>query len=271
MIREITSKDNPVIKRIRQLDKPSVSRREGLILIEGFRQVEEALKADLEIRYVLIAAGIRNNRGWQQLAQWQHLLCEESDCLLLPDKLFRIVSGTENPQGIALVCKTPVTSQPSHKPSKSGLYLLLEEIQDPGNMGTMIRTADAFAFDAVLLTSGCVWPFYDKALRASMGSAFHLPVYEFSNIQTAADWLELEDIKIIAADPTGIDLQPLRQDESRDIGRPAAIVIGNEGRGLSQQAQDLAHYKVRIPMPGQAESLNAAAAAAIICYEVSRA
>ncbi|NLW11284.1 MAG: RNA methyltransferase [Clostridiaceae bacterium] len=269
MIREITSKDNPIVKKLKQLDKPSVSRREGQILVEGFRQVQEALQAELEIIHVLITADAQNSKGWQLLADWHQLLCEESDCLLLSENLFRIISGTDTPQGIALVCRTPVMIEPTHKPSHSGLYLLLEEIQDPGNMGTMIRTADAFAFDAVLISSGCVWPYYDKALRASMGSAFHLPVFEFCSIETAVSWLKQSNVKILAADPAGIDLPLLRQNENVKIGRPAAVIIGNEGRGLSQQARDLADVRIRIPMPGQAESLNAAAAAAIICYELS--
>lgn len=269
MIREITSKDNPVIKKLKQLDKPSVSRRECLIFIEGFRQVQEALEARLEIVHVLITVEAKKNKGWEQLALWHRSMCDESDCLMVPDNLFRSISGTENPQGIALVCKTPIKLEPTHKPSPDGLYLLLEEIQDPGNMGTMIRTADAFAFDAVLITSGCVWPYYDKALRASMGSAFHLPVYEFCDVESAVAWLKQSDITILAADPNGIDLPQLRQNDNVKIGRPAAVIIGNEGRGLTDMALGNADVRLRIPMPGRAESLNAAAAAAIICYELS--
>lgn len=269
MIREITSKDNPVIKMVRQLDKPSFSRREGLIFVEGFRLVQEALQAGLEIVHVLITAQTRKSTGWLQLGSWHQLICDESDCIELSENLFRSISGTENPQGIALVCKTPIKLEPTQKPSANGLYLLLEEIQDPGNMGTMIRTADAFAFDAVLITSGCVWPYYDKALRSSMGSVFHLPVFEFNNVETAVSWLKQSDITILAADLNGIDLPRLRQNDSVKIGRPAAVIIGNEGRGLTDMALGNADVRLRIPMPGQAESLNAAAAAAIICYELS--
>ncbi|MDD2375551.1 MAG: RNA methyltransferase [Eubacteriales bacterium] len=270
MLRQISSRDNQLIKYFRQLNKSSFSRKEGLILIEGFRQVEEALLSDLTVRYFIFTAEARQNDNWQRFGRWEDQLFQKSDCIELPRSIFTHISGTENPQGVAIVCGAPAISNPVEAADQNGLYLILEELQDPGNMGTIIRTADAFACAGIIMTSGCVWPYYDKVLRAAMGSIFHLPIYDFNRVDDAVAWLRKSGVRIIAADPKGVPVSQMKMSEPTRLTRPLAIVIGNEGRGLSTSARDLADDLVSIPMPGNAESLNAAVAASILCYEAAK-
>jgi TrmH family RNA methyltransferase len=262
MIRQIKSKDNAFYGYMQSLHKPAFSRKENAILIEGFRQVEEALAEGLEINCFVYTPAAQKQNGWSRIEPWWEQL-QQTDCVELSDHLFKQISATKQPQGVALICKVPVIREPSILPSDTGLYMLLEAVQDPGNLGTIIRIADAFNFDGVLLTSGCVWPYYDKALRSAMGSVFHVPIYSFNGVSDCRAWLKQSGITIIAADPAA----------AIEIGkaewkRPACIMIGNEGRGLSQEALELSDLRVGIPMPGRAESLNAAAAAAILAYEM---
>lgn len=262
MIRQIKSKDNPLFGYMQSLLKPSFSRKENSILAEGFRQVEEALDSGLEIKSFVYTKAAQKQTGWSRIEPWWEQL-QQNECVELSEQLFKQISATKQPQGVALICKVPVISNPQQLPAENGLYMILEAVQDPGNLGTIIRTADAFGFDGVLLTSGCVWPYYDKVLRSAMGSVFHVPIFSFENIRDCQIWLKQVDTVIIAADPSA----------KNSIGqakwkRPACVAIGNEGRGLTETALEISDLRVSIPMPGRAESLNAAAAAAIMAYEM---
>lgn len=188
----------------------------------------------------------------------------EATVFSLPDRLFNQLCETRQPQGVALVCQSPLLEQPDGPPSAEGLYLIAEGIQDPGNLGTMIRTADAFAFDGVILTEGTVYPFNDKVLRAAMGSCFHIPLLEMKDISTIMAWLKQNPTgsTLLSADLGGQAGLP------EDLLLPAALVIGNEGRGISEQARQLCSWQISIPMPGRAESLNAASAAAILSRDL---
>ena len=273
MIREIRSRDNALYKYVQTLQKPAVSRREKVLLAEGFRLAEEALNAGLDVLHVLLTASAQTDSNWYRIAPWWEMLQEKADCLLLDETLFRSLSATKQPQGFALVCRSPMVEQPAIPPEPDGLYMLLEAVQDPGNVGTIIRSADAFGFSGVLLVGGCAWPYYDKTLRASMGSAFHLPIYMFDSIGAAYDWLRQAQVRILAATPDGhaLDLTDgMVQDDSIHWTRPLAVLVGNEGAVLSQQAIALSDHTLRIPMPGDAESLNVAAAASILAFEMMR-
>lgn len=266
MFRTIESRDNPVYRQLKALRQPRKTRAAGLVFVEGFRQAEELLRAGYPLTHVLLTPAARQQPRWLALAAaWPEQLATAL-CLEMPDRLFSDLVATESPQGIALLARSPLAQAVPAAPCPDGLYLIVESIQDPGNLGTLIRTADAFAFDAVLILDGTTDPFGEKALRAAMGSTFHLPLFSFPDIVSAAAWLDQCRIPVLAADLHGEDLLDL----PRPIAPPAALVIGNEGGGLSAAALTCAHRRLRIPMPGQAESLNAAAAAAILCFELLR-
>ena len=185
--------------------------------------------------------------------------------LLLGDHLFERLAATEEPQGIALLCAQPLRTPEGVPADSCGLYLVLEGVADPGNVGTLIRTADAFAFSAVIVLPQTASPFGDKAVRSSMGSCFHIPIVALASVAALRAYLDRAGLALYAADLAGLPL------DGQPFQRPGAILIGNEARGVSAEARQASDTIVTITMPGQAESLNAAAAGAILCYALRSA
>lgn len=271
IFKQITSRDNPSFRQLKALRQPRKARAAGLIFIEGFRQVEQVLTAGLTVAGFLVTAAARSHPRWPAIAAiWQDQSTAEGneacECLEVSDRLFAELSATDSPQGIALLVRSPLAVPPVAPPQPDGFYLIAEAVQDPGNLGTLIRIADAFALTGVLILDGTTDPFGEKALRAAMGSTFHVHLLAFPDIRAAQTWLNQAAVPILAADLAGEDLWAL----PRPLVPPAALVIGNEGNGLSPQALQCADRRLKIPMPGCAESLNAAAAAAILCHELAR-
>jgi TrmH family RNA methyltransferase len=186
----------------------------------------------------------------------------EYEAILLPDAMFRTLSATVNTQGIACVFIHPGLLPLPDGQASGGRFLVLENVQDPGNVGAMIRTTDAMGFDGVIILPGTADPFTPKAVRSAMGSTFHLPIYDGVSAEFAVRWLKRLGCRVYAAHLDGDDLT------SDGLSSPGAILIGNEGAGLTDQAAALADVRIRIPMHGLAESLNAACAAAILCYSM---
>ena len=269
----IVSRDNATFKRLKSLRDPRKAHQAGVIFVEGFRQVEDALQSGIVPQVLLVRQNTFGHERWPQVEgllttrAGQPASDKSVELIVLDDRLFADLSATTTPQGIALLAAEPVISDSSADgmpaADSAGRYLALENIQDPGNLGTMIRTADAFAFTAVLLIGSTTDPFSDKALRAAMGSTFHLPLYRFATIATAATWLQQASVPLMAAT---LDGEPIDHLPKPSAG---ALLIGNEGAGLSPDAQTLADRRIKIAMPGRAESLNAATAAAILCYWLS--
>ncbi|MBO5076472.1 MAG: RNA methyltransferase [Clostridia bacterium] len=186
--------------------------------------------------------------------------------LYVTDKVFAAITGTVNPQGIAAVVNKPRFGTLEQLLPKVKRVLVLENLQDPGNLGTCIRTADAFGFDAVICTDNCADVYNQKVLRSTVGSLFHIPVLEFNEgIFKLSVKLKAAGLYIYGADPRG---GTSSVDRRFGEGR-TAIVIGNEARGLSDAARAVSDELVTIPMAGSAESLNAAIAAAVLMYELS--
>jgi TrmH family RNA methyltransferase len=266
----IESKENQTYKSFMDLRVTRKSRTRQLVLLEGFRLCGDALQSGMAISAALVSdSAMRLPAAGELLGQ----LPGGIEVYSLPDHLFSGLCSTENPQGIALICKPPLTGRPDAPPKADGLYLVAAEIQDPGNLGNMIRTADAFAFDGVLMTAGTVFPFNNKVLRAAMGSCFHVPLITFLDLRAISDWLATSStaFEMIAADPGGSSRgssDGAAASWPTDWPVPAALVIGNEARGLPDTAGQICLRRVAIPMPGRAESLNAASAAAVLCFEL---
>lgn len=244
------------------------------VFLEGYRLCGDALLSGIRPDAALIGdSAAATPAGQAFVAQ----LPPDIAWYSLPDHLLAGLCDTEHPQGVALVCPSPLLDKPAGSPAADGLYLIAEEIRDPGNLGNMIRIADAFAFDAVLVTAGTVYPFNDKVLRAAMGSCFHLPLIRLPDVTAIAGWLAsgIPPVPLLAADPGegAADGTCRPGDAARQDAWPAAaaLLIGNEASGISGEARRLCQRTVTIPMPGRAESLNAAAAAAILCYELMQA
>lgn len=177
----------------------------------------------------------------------------------------RRISETVTPQGIVAVCSQPEALLEETSPGR--LVVICEQVRDPGNAGTVIRCADAFGADAVVLTKGSVDPFNPKTVRASVGSIFHLPIIRDVALTDAIDWVRAAGLQVFAADGGGRTLLELGE----RISRPTAWLMGNEAWGLPDDVSALADLSVGVPMWGQAESLNLSTAAAVCLYTTAAA
>ena len=188
----------------------------------------------------------------------------DTEKFIVPDKLFSEISDTENPQGILAVLKIETHSIDEIK-LRNNFILVLDSIQDPGNLGTIIRTADAAGVDGVVLSRGCVDLYNPKVLRATMGSIYHVPVYYNEDINNTVKVLKQNGSTVYAAHLDGINNY-----FDMDMKRKIVIIIGNEANGISEEVVRIADHLVKIPIIGSSESLNAAIAASLIMYEAVR-
>ena len=248
-------RDHPNVKRIAKLTKRDSARSEGVIYLEGTRLCEEALLSGQTPLEVIVS---------EDRINWAEEFAQGIEPLVLSKDVFKKISQTVNPQGVALIIKEPsLSSDIPQKADGKDIYVVLENTQDPGNLGTMIRTAEAAGFDFVLASEGTVDIYNPKVIRSTMGSVFRVPITYTRELKKAADELKGVGVKLYAAHLKG------KHDYNRiSYGRRYAIMIGNEANGLSDEASEMADELIRIPMHGQVESLNAAVAAALLMYSL---
>ncbi|MGE5073871.1 MAG: TrmH family RNA methyltransferase [Anaerolineae bacterium] len=250
----ITSAQNAKVKLVRALaGRPRERREAGAFIAEGVRLVEEAHAAGWPFRFVLYSDDL-GDRGQQLLARLRE---SGTDVEQADARLLRSLSDTETPQGILAAL------EPHELPLATPLdfVLLLDSVRDPGNMGTLLRSANASGVQAVLLPPESVDPFSPKVLRAGMGAHFHLPIRAMSWDGIGA---LLSGMQVFLADMHGA---PCWQ---ADFRAPLALMIGGEAAGAGQQGRALAQRLVSIPMLGKTESLNAAVAGSVLMFEVLR-
>ena len=246
----ITSRQNPLVARLRKLGNDKKTRRqEGVFLCEGHKLVEEALRWNAVVETLVVAEGIEPPRK----------LPEGVRLVEMPADVLKSVSTVDTPQGMLAVCRTPDLTPP--KTLTPGLYLVLDGVQDPGNVGTVWRTADAFGAEGVFLFPGCAEPFSPKTVRSTMGACFRLPVWE-TGLEELTVLLKAAELPLYAT-ALQEDTADLR---AADLSR-AAVVIGSEGRGVSQAVLDACALTLKIPMRDRCESLNAAVAASVVLWE----
>ena len=254
----IESRENPLVKRLVRLSGDRKYRKTmGEMVCEGGKLLDEALSSGVEICDVLVAEDAQVDTGALRRAQQAG-----ARLYICPSALLAKVSNVQAPQGIVFSCERPVTELESLRGARR--LMVLEGLQDPGNLGTVIRTADAFALDGVILCEGCADPTAPKVVRATMGAVFRLPIAA-ATIEETADFLQRQQLPLYGAalDDASVPLARI------DLRR-AAVLIGNEGRGITKKAAALCDQLLIIPMAGRAESLNASVAASIIMYEMSR-
>jgi RNA methyltransferase, TrmH family len=253
----ITSIQNPRVQQVRNLLREARERKTtGLCVVEGVRLVEEAMQSGLTASLVFFVPDL-SERG---MALVQSCQTKGVDTLEISTDLLQRVSDTEQPQGILTVFPIPSTNLTAN----SDFVIIADNIRDPGNLGTILRTAAAAGVQTVWLSPGCADAYSPKVLRSGMGAHFHLAVQSLSweEIHTQADRLEL---KLLLADSGGGST--LWQ---ADLTGPVGLIICNEADGPSAQARGLNAGCITIPMPGKFESLNASTAAAILIYEIVR-
>lgn len=255
----IRSPQNPKVKWWSSLRERKYREREGRFLVEGVHLVAEALASGAPVETVAYAW----ERGVpDELAGW----AEQDPQRFVPvsEDVLQKCASTVTPQGVIAVVQKPRHRAEDILDRRRSLVVAVDGVQDPGNLGTIIRSADAAGADAVLLGKGTVDLYNPKTIRSTMGALFHLPVAECD----LAEWLpraRAAGVKVYAARPEDAD-----DCYGLDLTKDTWFVIGNEGAGVSPDIQRAAGAFVRIPMPGRAESLNAAMAATVLLFEAVR-
>lgn len=252
----ITSADNNRIREVIRLNAKSKERREkGLFAAEGrklFLETPPGLREQ-----VFVSASFEKSEP-----ELLHACCYE----VVDDRLFLKMCDTQTPQGILTVARMPrYEREDLLKGECAPLLLMLEDIQDPGNVGTILRTAEAAGVTGVFLSAKCADIFQPKTVRATMGSVFRVPFYVEKDLCDTAIWLRERGVCLYAA-----VLEGSESFFQNTYSKASAFMIGNEGNGLSRALAEKADQRVRIPMSGSVESLNAAVAAAVFLYEAKR-
>ena len=260
--RIVQSRQNARVKELRAGFRSASRTEHGHIAIEGEHLLLEAIAAGLTIPAVFMRQGSESLLDHLQLP-------DTTEIIALPPEIFASAVSTESPQGIAALVDPPAFTL-DHILNARGtpLILIAAGLQDPGNLGTLIRTAEAFAATGLITLPGTVSPWNQKALRASAGSVFRLPVIASTEDEIFTS-LESRGIATLAAVAPGISIgsSPLTH---HDLTRPTALILGNEGAGIPPEILHRATARVTIPTPGPVESLNAAIAGSILLYEASR-
>ena len=246
----ITSRQNPLMTHIRKLAGSAAYRRQtGQCLCDSPKLLREAAQWGAEVQTVV------------SVEPWPEPLPEKVRQVLVPPEVMASISPAKTPQGVLFTCRAPVLPVPETLPGRR--YVVLDGVQDPGNVGTLLRSAAAFGFDGVLLSDGCASVFAPKTLRASMGAAVRIPVIEAGKMPEAIALLREKGITCLAA--ALYQSQPLSAAAS---GYPdgVCVVIGSEGQGLTDETIAACTGTVRIPMTDRVESLNAGIAGSILLW-----
>jgi TrmH family RNA methyltransferase len=261
-VRVVESKQNARLKELRKaLNAPG---RGALVGIEGPKLLEEALRAGLRVKTIFVAQG-PDRESDRLLDKLQ--VKRDVEVLELPRKLLNQALATETPQPIAALIEPPHWSWEQligSRRNSAPLVIVLAGLQDPGNLGTILRSAEAFGATGVVSLPGTVSAWNPKAVRASAGSVFRVPVLAAS-VEECFERLREAGMKVLATIAKG-----KKQAHLAEMGGPVAVIIGNEGNGVPADLNAKADATITIPCPGPVESLNAAVAASVLLYEASR-
>lgn len=241
---KITSVKNAKIKQWRKLHTTKGRRESNLYVIEGEHLYLEAIKSKSSLETIIVTEKFYDKLN----------VDHQRDAILVTEEVMNVLSHTETSQGIFCILEIPKNNFPD---SFEGKYIILDGVQDPGNAGTIVRTADAAGFDGVIFGEGSVDTYNDKVVRSMQGSQFHIPIYR-GDIKTIID--KFEFIYGTALDNSAKDFREVPQTNN------VAIILGNEGNGVSQEILENTTHNLFIPILGQAESLNVAIAGGILMY-----
>ena len=242
----LTSKNNPLVKETAALKEKKARKEQGLFLVEGRKMAVECQRSDFEIDRVFVAESYAGGNPFAE---------EKTVCV--SDDVFRFLSDEKSPQGILCRIKIPTRTLTAPK----GKCLLLDGVADPGNVGTIIRTANAAGYEEIYLTEECADPYSPKSVRASMSGVFFTKIYRGNRAEILS---VLAETPIVVADMAGENVF------SFAAPKRFALAIGNEANGISDMVQERATHTVKIPMQATQESLNAAISAGIIMYVLNK-
>ncbi len=255
----ISSKDNEFIKHVKKLKDKKYRDLSNEYIIEGIKLIEEAIKEEAQINQIVICDDCEKTQNIPKNLMYE---IAKYECVYVANKVFNTISQVNSPQGIfAVVEKNNKNKQIDYK---QDIIIALDNIQDPGNLGTILRTADSIGLNQILVSKGTVDVYNPKVVRSTMGAIFRVKVIECEDIVKAIKETKKHKFKLVVTTPN-------TQDTIYNINyNKKVIAIGNEANGVSKEIQDLADYKVKIPMLGKTESLNASVATGIVLYEYVR-
>jgi TrmH family RNA methyltransferase len=257
----ITSRDNSLLKLARSVRDAKTT---DYIFIEGLRLCDEALRSQLSVEAVIVSEELAAKE--KSAAIIAALTDASKRIALVSEKLLESISYTQTPQGIVVLAARPGTSE-QHFDAHQGnsLIVVMHRINNPVNVGAILRTAEAAGASGAIATQNTADPFSPKALRGAMGSAFRLPIWFGPTYEEAISWLARRDVHTVCA-----DVHAETSYEQVDWRKPSALIVGPESSGLSTEEIAAAKVSVRIPMRGPAESLNVAVATGVLLYEAAR-
>ena len=255
----ITSKDNELIKHIRKLKDKKYRDESNEYVVEGVKLVEEAVKENAKIKQIIVCED--TTRTYEIPT---HIMLEiaKYECISVSDKIFNIIIQVTNPQGIMAIIEK--NAQNAKIDYTQDIIVVLDDVQDPGNLGTILRTVDSIGLNQIIVSKGTADAFNSKVVRSTMGAIFRIKIIEVENLAQAIKEMRKHHFKLMVT-----SLQTKNSIYDIDFYKKI-IVIGNEANGVSKEIQDMADEKAKIPMLGRTESLNAAVATGVMLYEYVR-
>lgn len=255
----ITSKENETIKNIKKLKDKKFRDEAGLYIIEGIKMIEEAIEEKASIKKILICEECLTTGDLEQKILYE---IAKYDCIYVNTKVYNFLTDVVAPQGIMAVVAKP--SKDTEIDYSEDIILALDGIQDPGNLGTILRTADSVKLKQIIVTKNTADSYNPKVVRSTMGAILRIKIIETEDLAKTLKEAKKNKFKIVA---TSLDTNESIYDISYN---KKVIVIGNEANGVSKEIQELADNRVKIPMLGKTESLNASVATGIMLYEYVR-
>lgn len=256
----LTNPRNPHIKQVRKLHQRRARDESGLFVVEGIRHVGEAVAARAQIEYLCYAPDLLESPFAYELIQAQ--AARGLHCYALAEDVFRSIAEKENPQGLLAVVRQPRVSLASLAPASFPWGVALVNPQDPGNIGTILRTIDAVGASGLILLDGGADPYHPNAVRASLGALFWMPVASAAFADFSA-WAQHNRYHLYGASERGA-----AEYRAVEYQRPAVLLMGSEREGLTPEQEALCDAMVRLPMAGRVTSLNLAVATGVMLYEM---
>jgi TrmH family RNA methyltransferase len=275
LVEKITSRQNPLVKRFRRV---RAGADHHLVFLEGVRLVEEALKASVHFESIAFTSSLETNeRGLVLMDALQKVPCRGAHVSQL---IMETIADTESPQGVAALVSRPHFSGEEVFSAKPQLVVIADQLQDPGNLGSLIRTAEGAGATGLITTRNTVDPFNHKSLRGSMGAALRLPVATGLTPGDIADLCKKHNVKLMASSAAPRPPRSAIEDAAlvetvitytgADFKSPTALIVGREASGVSEDASLQADVSIHIPMADGVGSLNVSAAGAVLLYEAAR-
>ena len=255
----ITSKDNEIIKNIRKLKEKKYRDLNNEYIVEGIKMIREAINEKAVIKLIVVCEENANNGAIDKKLLYE---IAKYECIYVNKKVFSLISDVQNPQGILAVIEK--NNSEENIDYKQDVIVVLDGIQDPGNLGTILRTIDSVGLNQVIVSKETADSYNPKVVRSTMGAIFRVNIIESDNLLDTLKNMKKHKYKIMA---TSLETQNSIYDVDYN---KKVVVIGNEANGVSQDILEYADEKIKIPMLGKTESLNASVATAIILYEYVR-